>query len=62
MKRHITINTSDMICPECGRNFPIIRAASKTREKGHIKDLYCPFCKKDQKFREIRSIDFIKEV
>ena len=53
------MNKSDMICPECGKKFPIIRIASKTREKNHIKDLYCPYCKKEQKFLEVRSIDFM---
>jgi len=36
------------ICPECGMKFPIPR--KKRREKGHIKDLWCPGCKKIQKF------------
>ena len=35
------------ICPECGFEFPIPR--ERRREKGHIKDLWCPICKVEQK-------------
>ena len=44
--------TSIFVCPECGLEFPIPRYHGKQRERGHIKDLYCPTCNKVQKFRE----------
>lgn len=44
--------TSNFICPKCGLEFPIPRNHGQQREKGHIKDLYCPTCNKVQKFRE----------
>lgn len=45
-------NISTMVCPVCGTEMPIPRKHAKSREKGHIKDLYCPTCKKIQKFKE----------
>ena len=47
-----TIN--DFVCPECGQTIPLPRRKGKVREKGHIKDLWCPFCQKIQKTREYR--------
>lgn len=44
--------TSIFVCPECGLELPIPRNHGKQREKGHIKDLYCPICNKIQKFTE----------
>ena len=49
---------SELVCPECGRKFPIPRKMSRQREKMHIKDLFCPFCGKVQKMTEIRYNDF----
>ena len=49
-KKRSTI--SNFICPECGLEFPIPRKIGQQREKGHIKDLYCPICNKIQKFTE----------
>lgn len=51
---------SNFICPECGNSFPLPRAKSMRRERGHIKDLWCPFCKKKVKTIEIRSRDVFK--
>lgn len=31
-------------CPECLLEFPIPRKKERRREKGHIKDIYCPKC------------------
>jgi len=42
------------VCPECGHEIPLPRRKSKVRERGHIKDLYCPWCGKVQKTKEIR--------
>lgn len=48
---------SNFICPCCGKSFPIPRAKSMRRGKGHIKDLWCPFCKDRVKTLEIRPKD-----
>ena len=41
-----------LTCSECGNKFPIPRKFGAFREKGHIKDIWCPYCKKIQKFEE----------
>lgn len=51
---------SNCICPDCGNIFPIPRKKYRQRERGHIKTLWCPFCKREQDMQEIRSMDFIK--
>lgn len=54
---------SQFKCPDCGNIIPIPRRKSRQRPKGHIKDLYCPWCNKVQKTIEykvnepIRSLD-----
>ena len=50
---------SDFYCKKCGTNMPLPRV-KRQREKGHIKDLYCPVCKCIRKFVEIRGFDFKK--
>lgn len=56
-RRNYTI--SFCICPNCGRSFPVPRFKRKNREKGHIKDIWCPFCQKVEKMREVRNDDFV---
>lgn len=51
---------SNFICPTCGGGFPLPRAKSMRREKGHVKDLWCPYCKDRVKTIEIRSKDVFK--
>ena len=48
---------STFLCPECGGAFPLPRPKSMRRGKGHVKDLWCPFCKKTVKTIEIRPRD-----
>ena len=52
---------SNLICPSCGSSFPIPRLRSNARERGHIKDIYCPFCNRTEKMLEIREQDFVLE-
>lgn len=48
---------STMYCCRCGkRSFDIPRPASRYREPGHLKTLYCPHCKRKWNHVEIRSI------
>ena len=44
-------------CEECGNDFPVPRKNNKFREKGHIKTIYCPFCKKKTQHVEQRYCD-----
>ena len=45
---------SNFICEECGTTVPLPRCHGQQREHGHIKDLWCPGCKKESKFKEIK--------
>ena len=49
---------SKFICNECGNAFPIPRPKSHRRKKNHVKDLWCPFCKKVVKTTEIKPNDY----
>lgn len=44
MKRKTTI--SELTCPECGTVMFVPRRLSKKRERGHVKTMWCPTCKK----------------
>lgn len=46
------IEPSWLKCSECGGKFPVIRQRGRKRGIGHIKDLWCPYCKKETKFVE----------
>lgn len=46
---------SQFVCPVCGGIMPLPRRSKKPRENGHIKDLYCPWCKEVRKFMEYKS-------
>ena len=70
MKRRLNNNfeISDMYCTKCGRrNIPIARIKGKYREAGHLKKLYCIYCKEEVNHCEIRQFgkytleDFKKE-
>lgn len=43
---------SELTCPECGKIFPIPRWKGAKRSHGHIKDIWCPYCKGIKKFVE----------
>ena len=53
---------SNFICPDCGGVFPLPRISGKSRGRGHIKDLWCPRCKKIVKTIEIREKDVYKNM
>lgn len=47
--------TSDFYCTKCGRKgIMLMRSPSSRREPGHLKNLYCPFCKEEVNHAEIR--------
>lgn len=53
MGRHKYFTVSDFVCQECGEIIPLPRLKAEQRENGHVKDLYCPTCKKMSKFKEV---------
>lgn len=49
---------SDFYCTKCGnKGVPIPRRDSRIREKGHLKRLYCIYCKEVVNHVEIRACD-----
>ena len=52
-----SFDLSNLVCLECGNIFTIPRRRRKHRSDGHIKDLWCPFCKNVNKHYEIQNID-----
>lgn len=48
---------SDLICTMCGKVITIQRSKGKLYKSGHIKDLWCPNCKRDRKFYELKDAD-----
>lgn len=51
---------SNFKCPVCGNMIPLPRTKAKPRERGHIKDLYCPWCKEVRKTKEYQADYSIK--
>ena len=50
------MTVSNMYCTQCGRkNIPIPRSKGKEREGGHLKKMYCIYCKKKVNMVEIRD-------
>jgi len=54
--KHVSI--SNCYCVVCNNQFPIPRI-KRQRELGHIKNLYCPVCRKVTGHIEVREKDFI---
>lgn len=46
---------SDFYCTKCGKKgIPIMRRAGKQKEQGHLKNLFCIYCKQETNHVEIR--------
>lgn len=46
---------SDFYCTYCGhKGIPIFRRAGKEREPGHLKKMFCLFCKEERNMVEIK--------
>ena len=58
MKKKRFTDISTCICQECGSKMTVPREHGNLRKKGHIKDMWCPHCKKETKFLEIRDGDW----
>lgn len=48
---------TELICTGCGEIISIQRKYNKLKLIGHIKDMYCPYCKDNRKFIEIVDKD-----
>ena len=60
--RRQSYNISQFLCPECNNIIPLPRKTKSEREKGHIKDIYCPWCDKIQKTIEYHENQPIKNL
>jgi len=50
---------TDLICPDCGNVFTIMRKESKQKKEFHRKWLYCPKCHKKSNHIEVRDLDIM---
>ncbi len=48
---------SRFFCTQCGKAQFLMRKQSLQKEKGHLKKLYCPFCKNHCNHYEVREYD-----
>lgn len=49
-------NLSDFYCTRCGhKGIPIIRKPGKAKEPGHLKKLYCLYCKTEENMVEVKQ-------
>ena len=55
-----TVST-DLICPECGNVFTIMRRTSRQKKYYHHKQLYCPICKRKTNHIEMKNYDILIE-
>ena len=53
--RKTSYTISNLVCPECGHTFPIPRRKGSQRKQEHIKDIWCPYCRKVQKTIEYQN-------
>lgn len=55
--RHFSI--SQFKCTQCSREgIPISRKQSNQRESGHLKKIYCLYCREETNHEEIRDFDY----
>ena len=67
-RTNFALSNSEFYCTKCGKKgLPVMRKKGQQREPGHLKKLYCIFCKEEVNHAEIRSIggytyeDFLEE-
>lgn len=57
MSKNFKMTPSRFFCTKCGReSFPIMRKKGNQREAGHLKKLYCIYCKEEVNHAEIREV------
>lgn len=53
----MNVTISDFYCTQCGKKALMIpRQQSKQREPGHLKNIFCIYCQKENNCVEIRPI------
>lgn len=63
MPKHYKMSDSKFFCTQCGKEgVPIFRKKGQERKSGHLKKLYCLFCKEEVNHVEVRFAgDYSKE-
>jgi hypothetical protein len=57
MAKFYNMTPSRFFCTQCGREgIPVQRKKGQEREGGHLKKLYCMYCKQEVNHAEIREI------
>ena len=51
-----------LVCPDCANKMYVPRKLSRLREEGHIKTMWCPYCKAQKQFEETRYFEDEEEV
>ena len=54
MRRGSCFTISNFVCPDCGLIIPLPRCHGQQRGNGHKKNLWCPTCKEEHNFMEIK--------
>ncbi|BBH25282.1 hypothetical protein SG0102_02160 [Intestinibaculum porci] len=52
------VSLSDFYCEDCGIRLTLPRPRNKQRNNGHIKTMWCPRCRRETQFIEVRECDF----
>lgn len=57
MSKHVrkSFTISRFKCPDCDNEMYVSRGLDKQRENGHIKDIWCPYCKEVKKMTEQKN-------
>lgn len=58
MRKKRFMDYSICLCSQCGFRMTIPREHGNHRKNKHVKDLWCPSCKAEQKFIEIKNRDY----
>lgn len=53
MRKQRFMDLSTLTCKECNGKMIIPRNHGDRRARGHIKDMWCPYCKAERKFVEL---------
>lgn len=54
MKKRRCVIINKFRCCKCGGDMMLPRTKGYQRKDGHIKDMWCPYCKEESKFEECR--------
>lgn len=59
MTKKGSLAKSIVVCPDCNKPYTVYRTHRKGRnyKEGHVKDLWCFFCKAEKKFIQLSSHD-----